>query len=399
MPSDSSTTTNPSFLQPYSVVTKFDGSLKLDIDSLIKEIEEFIVSTGTPRSDNGFDKKCLNAVHSRLDLTSPKVREAFHAFDQQPNPSWELFKQEFGILFRPSQVDHVLQLARIFSLRPQSFSYADLRAHCNRVRLAVNKWISSIPENSLSNIKGAFRDTASHNEYMLYFTSAVFASSLTPLCQEKVWREIGKIDNVVELPDIFSKAVKEVAGNDVHVTNALSAKPTPPPQPQSSTELVCVPTRQPNPPLLPLPARPNPRSSYYPRMPGRYAATPNSPYQNTPIPRPLFRPPAVTNWIPEKSVCHKCLHHGHFSRDCRNIPVCPFHNIYGHPWYQCKDYTEQSAITQGLLTKARRGSSPHKTQKSCHFLEELLEDPQDTPPADPSPDAEIMQSPWDSVLN
>lgn len=79
IPSESPTTSNPDFLQPYSVVTKVDGSLELDIDSLIKENEEY---QGAPRSHNGFDKKCLNVVHSRLDLTSPKVREAFHAFDQ-----------------------------------------------------------------------------------------------------------------------------------------------------------------------------------------------------------------------------------------------------------------------------------------------------------------------------
>lgn len=142
-------------------------------------------------------------------------------------------------------------------------------------------------------------------------------------------------------------------------------------------------------PTLPLPARPNLHSTYYSCMSGNYATTPNMRYQNTTIPR--TKPPAVTNWLPERYVCYKCLNYGHFPRDCRNTPVYPFHNVYGRPWYQCKDHAEHRVPKQ---MQTNLGNNPHTTNKSCHFIEDLP----DTRLEDPSPVGEVIQSPWDPVL-
>ncbi|ROT81240.1 gag-pol fusion protein [Penaeus vannamei] len=146
MPSDVATPAPPTpadstpRLQPLSTIVRFDD--RITVDAMLRETEEYVAATYpalSDRSSSEFSDRCLQHVLQRLDQTSVPVRQVLTAFEMSKNRTWDDFKTDFRLTFAPKDVPPFLQTARMFNLRPASFSPIDLHLLGANIRSSFDR--------------------------------------------------------------------------------------------------------------------------------------------------------------------------------------------------------------------------------------------------------------------
>lgn len=373
MPSDAATPVPPTptdstpRLQPLSTIVRFDGSDKITVDAMLRETEEYVAATYpalSNRNSSEFSERCLQHVLQRLDQTSIPVRQVLTAFEMSKNRTWDDFKTDFRLIFATKDVPPILHTARMFNLRPSSFSPIDLHLLGANVRSAFDRMTCALRGSPNFSYFKPIADAidANYNVFQTYFTLCTFFSALPHGQQETVLDKMQLPKMARDVPNAFLKAYTQspnympasASAAQVLATGVQQLR-----QPQNSRQLQF--SRQPQPSRQSQPPRqrqPSPANA-------RYPAT----QQTSSQPR---RTTKDFTWVPQNGICWRCLRSGHHSRECNSSPFCPYHNLEGHMWHACRGFPHLVKKTKDAMR-----SQNNPLQTNSHFLEAtpLLQEP------------------------
>ncbi|ROT85906.1 hypothetical protein C7M84_004043 [Penaeus vannamei] len=220
MPSDVATPAPPTpadstpRLQPLSTIVRFDGSDRITVDAMLRETEEYVAATYpalSDRSSSEFSDRCLQHVLQRLDQTSVPVRQVLTAFEMSKNRTWDDFKTDFRLTFAPKDVPPFLQTARMFNLRPASFSPIDLHLLGANIRSSFDRMTCALCGSPNFSYFKPIADAidANYNIFQTYFTLCTFLSALPHGQQETVLDKMQLPKMARDVPNAFLKAYAE----------------------------------------------------------------------------------------------------------------------------------------------------------------------------------------------
>ncbi|ROT70477.1 hypothetical protein C7M84_011237 [Penaeus vannamei] len=127
---------------PMEPIVKFTG-YNYPPEQLFLETENFIASLDPhiQRGSYEFDKRCLQHVTQRLDLTNPAVSAMLSGLTKDADRGWHTFKEQLSQRFMPPRGKASVELARIFKMRPASFSQGDITEFYVKVKQAIDDFL------------------------------------------------------------------------------------------------------------------------------------------------------------------------------------------------------------------------------------------------------------------
>lgn len=259
--------------------------------------------------------------------------ETIDKFNDYSYPPSQLFlERENDVPSREPSLDRTspefsayvcLQLSEIFTYRTDSFTTSDLVSFCARIRATLNQLIPALGD--IPRFRPIYNCIQEHeNLFRAIITESVLYSSLPR-------KMVNAVDHVY-VPPHNEHLIP------LHFSRACMVFPC-----------LADPARD-------VTAHPRPESFSHPtHSPDRRAA-------RSPPPSPACAPPrksrdsypsrsSGTVWVPPPGTCHRCLRDCHRTRDCRQKAYCPYHNIEGHRWDECRAFPDRARQTRHALDR------------------------------------------------
>ena len=351
---------------------RFNGESGLDVHAFIQEIEGRVSSMGIVQGDI-FDGNCLNLAKSRMDLSASVLPALMASFNGAPasQRTWPKLKQELLLAFSKEETDADLILVEITLQRPPSFSESDIRLFIYKLRSQIHRWAQATGSDfPIMQRHCLEEETYTHTTKSLVML-VLNASLPTRELRHKITPKL-RANTIDKFPNIIAKAMRNIDTHSPHIAVAATHTNTPPKTPLTTQHQITASNSLVRPYTNKNNRQTNTRNRNNKQRPfqKQYANQQNNQQQTgyTPnkqasrqqfqdylhknIKQTKYTPQpsnntantlANPNFFPHRGQCFKCLNDGHSARYCTNTPFCPYHEIPGHCFADCKDFAHLAA--------------------------------------------------------
>ena len=316
-------------ITPVPTIKRFDGSRPEEIQAILQECENTVISANPSLANKldsvEFSNACLNNVVHRLDLSKPAVASAYHIWRMNSAPNWSSLKKELYSYFQTDFLKAAQACAFVMDIKPIGNDREALLNHVSKLNEPFRIMVELMQREPI--LKDIFNQDKLHIIRNFLFVGSMLKTSI-PKYHYALLDKVSMDDSPSLTCTNISEAISHVIGKGAVIQPIASI---------TSSRQHQVATLQNNPPSY------HNASSWKNNFNKGTQNHDNGKFNNSkPSAHNKYKTSSNTMslWTPQRGNCFNCGETNHMFRQCKQNPFCWFHKVEGHSWYNCKTFPD-----------------------------------------------------------